>query len=134
MWRRKLKKQEPGRPITAETLRTVAEAAEWATRIEATAPLAVAATSFGPLLRYAGQVFAAYIAVTNGTITARSGATPGTGDVDLYGWDGTTLLTLSRTVPVQSISSTSGGIPDGVYCIVIQIFEDYWLVTADCGN
>ncbi len=76
------------------------------------------------------------VAVTNGTITARSGTTPGAGNVHLADYDGTILVVdTSEDVPVLYISSTTGGIPTGIY---VQIAQDAagnnWIVSVDCGN
>ncbi len=133
-WWKKHDYPAPGKPIVARDLRRVAQTADMVSQLRADAPLSVQVGFSGILIRYLGQVFGAYIAVTSGTITARSGTTPGTGNVTPYGWDGTSLVTMGTTIPVYSISSTTGGIPTNTYCIVLKIFGAYWIITADCGN
>ncbi len=134
MFRFNLHKQEQGKPIEAKTLRTIAEAAEWATRITAEPPLSIMNLAAGPLIRLAGMLFSVYIGVTNGTITARSGGTPGAGNVTVYTWNGTTLASLGIDKPVFNISSTTGGIPGSTFVIILRICASYWIITADCGN
>jgi hypothetical protein len=133
-WFASLKKQKPGEVIEARTLRETAEVAEWASRARAASPLAITSTAAGPLIRLAGALFGAYVGVTDGTITARSGLTPGNGQVTIYTWNGTALASLNIQIPVLSISSTTGGIATGTYCIILKIYGVYWLITTDCGN
>jgi hypothetical protein len=133
-WFARLPRQKAGQPITARAMNRTTEAAEWATKIGASWPLGIISTVGGPFLRYLGQIFGAYVGVTDGTITARSGTTPGTGNVTLYGWNGSALVSIGQDVVVWSISSTTGGIPTGTYCIVLRIYDAYWLISVDCGN
>ncbi len=135
MWFRRLPVQQPGKPISAQTLRLTTEAAEWATRIRADAPLKVISTGFGPLIRYMGPIFGAYVAVSSGTITARSGSTPGTGSAVIQTWNGTTLANMAgsgATVTAKNISSATGGITTGKYMIILKISGTYWVITAEC--
>ncbi len=134
MFRFNLYKQEEGKPIAAKTLRQTAEAAEWATRITAEPPLSIMNLAAGPLIRLAGMLFSVYIGVTDGTISARSGGTPGSGNVTIYTWNGTTLASLGIDKPVFNISSTTGGIPTGTVVVILRICASYWVITADCGN
>ncbi len=75
------------------------------------------------------------LAITDGTITARSGTTPGTGTVfDVY-YDGSVLVTDTTTKTVLSYSSTTGGIATGVYCWIVQDDDgNWWIISVDCGN
>jgi hypothetical protein len=134
MWFRRLPVQAPGKPIAAQTLRLTTEAAEWATRIRADAPLKVISTGFGPLIRYAGPIFGAYVAVSGG-ISARSGSTPGSGTATIQTWTGSTLADMTgsgATPTVLNISSATGGIASGKYMILLKISGTYWVITAEC--
>jgi hypothetical protein len=133
IWRRH-KKQQPGKPIEARTLREMAETCDFAAQPRAQAPLEFEAMANGPLLRLAGALFGVFIAVTSSTITARSGSTPGSGTATLQTWNGTVLAALSG-VPdytVYNISSSAGGIASGKYCILLRIAGAYWIITAEC--
>jgi hypothetical protein len=78
------------------------------------------------------------VCVTNGTMTARSGNTPGLGTVDLKTLDATTgdYMDAGVSVPeVKNFSSTTGGIPSGTWGWVS--WDDDGVPTftsADCGN
>lgn len=123
-----------GKPIVARDLNRVAEMAEKAALIQADPPLAIVSTPGGPLLRLAGMLFSAYIAVTTSTITARSGGTPGSGTVKLQSWNGTALADLPGPISktVYNISASTNTIASGKYCIVLKIAGAYWLITAEC--
>jgi len=80
------------------------------------------------------------LAVANGAITARSGTTPGTGNVDLYYLDVTsnTLTDYGETIAVYYASSktmTSGnGIDSGMYCWVEWDADQIaWVGPLDCA-
>lgn len=133
-WFRTHEKQKPGKPIVARTLRQMAETCDWATRIQADPPLSIQSTAAGATLRLAGYLFGVFIGKTDGTITARSGSTPGSGNVKIQTWNGTALADLGIDVAVLNISSTTGGIVDAQYCIVLRIMGAYWIITLDCGN
>jgi hypothetical protein len=133
-WFRNHDKQQVNKPIAARTLRTMAETCDWATRIQASSPLSIMSVAGGPLLRVAGALFSIYIVVTDGTITARSGTTPGSGTVFTTTWNGSVLTTTTNTFTVYNISSTTGGIATGVYGVMVKIMGSYWLITLDCGN
>ena len=135
MWRHRTPRQEPGRPIRAATLNRAAEAAEWGNRLMVDAPLALVATGFGPLLRYAGQIFGMYVAVVQtGGITARSSSPPGSGIVTLYTWDKstTTLASLGINKTIYNWNSTGGTIAAGKYCVIMRWLSDYWVIAAEC--
>jgi hypothetical protein len=132
MWFSNIKRQKPNEPIEARTLRMTAEAAEWASRIKANSPLAIQATGAGPLLRLAGMLFSVYIATANGTITARSGTTPGSGNATLQTWNGTVLASLGIDMPVKNFSAATGGISTGKYLVILKIMGAYWVISVEC--
>jgi hypothetical protein len=75
-----------------------------------------------------------YNATTTGTITARSGATYGSGpvtvNVNIAGTETATALSLT----VYNVSSTTGGIPSGTRVQIEEFTDGYYYVTAvDCG-
>jgi hypothetical protein len=133
-WFNKLPRQQAGQPIVARTINQIAASAEWSAKIKADPPLAIINTGAGPLLRLAGPIFGVYIGITDGTITARVGTSPGSGNVKIQTWNGSALADLGVDVPVLSISSTTGGIATGVYVIVLRILGAYWLISVDCAN
>lgn len=71
------------------------------------------------------------IGKSNGAISARSGTTPGSGDVDLYFDDGGTLTASGETITVKNLSST--GTSDDVWVGCAYDGIDYWLDWEDCG-
>lgn len=128
------KRQKPDEPISAQMLADMAETCDQMSRITAVPPLEFSWTPAGPVMRLAGMLFGAYVGVTSGTISPRSGLTPGTGTVVLYSWNGTALAATPNSKTVFSISSTTGGIPTGTVVIILRIAGAYWIITADCGN
>lgn len=78
-----------------------------------------------------------FTGITNGTITARSGSTMGTGDVDIQVKDPSSgdYVDSGITLTCDNLSSTTGGIPDSTW--VAGYFQDDGtplITTADCGN
>ena len=125
----------PGQPLSARALRHMAETADWLNRVRVNPPLEIVSGAGCPTLRYAGPVYEAYIAVTTSTVTARSGTTPGSGQADLYGWNGTTLVPIaagSVNFTVYNFSGTAGGIASGKYCVVQRIQGAYWIISVEC--
>lgn len=139
-WFTRLTRQQAGQPIQARTINRGLDTAEWASKIKASPPLSISATGAGPLIRYMGPIFGVYVVVTSGTTSARMGSALGTGTGIIQTWDGTNLANLQSagsvnvTIPIYSISSTTGGIPAGTYGITLKIFGVYFLITLDCGN
>jgi hypothetical protein len=134
-WFKRHKKQEPGEIIEARTLRELAETADATSQIQADPPLGIVAGTGGYFLRYIGPIFGAYIATASGTITARSGSTPGTGTVVLQTWNGTALAAMTgpgATWPVKNWNSASGGVASGKYCVILKIYGVYWVINAEC--
>jgi hypothetical protein len=135
-WFRRHKKQRPDQVIEARTLRELAETADATSQIQADPPLGIVAGTGGYLLRYIGPIFGAYIAVVNsGGISARSGSTPGSGQVTLQTWNGTSLAAMTgpgATWPVKNWNSASGGVASGKYCVILKIYGVYWVINAEC--
>ncbi len=78
---------------------------------------------------------AGFLAKTNGTITARSGTTLGTGSVFLTTISGSTITVTSETMTVSNFSSTTGGIATATYVWVEEDSVGNFFITAvDCGN
>jgi hypothetical protein len=71
--------------------------------------------------------------VANGTISPRSGATPGTGSMTVYQYNGTALASTGLNIDVINVSATtmsSGhGIDSGQYCAADLDPDGWWLVT-----
>ncbi len=138
-WFARLPRQKAGHPIRARTINRIAETAEQISKFRVCPPLSLNMSAAGLMLRYLGPLFGVYIVLTDGTISARVGTTPGTGTAIIQTFNGTILANLQKsgtnvTTKVYSISSTTGGIPTGVYGIALLIFGVYWLITVDCGN
>ena len=97
--------------------------------------LAMAQTENATILRLASRQSGQQLAITDGTITARTGTTPGTGTVFLVNYDSTDLITGTVDVDVFNFSSTTGGIPDSIYCWIEQDPQgNWWITSVDCGN
>ncbi len=98
----------------------------------------------GKILRTAGSgATGQQLAYTNGTITARSGTTPGAGTVYLVKYDGSVFQIMNGggsnptlTQAVLSYSSTTGGIATGQYVWIAQNPSDlkWYVISVDCGN
>ncbi len=74
-------------------------------------------------------------AKTDGTISARSGTTLGTGSVFLLSVSGTTITVTGNSVNVVNYSSTTGGIPTATYVFVQNDgFGNLSITAVDCGN
>ncbi len=74
-------------------------------------------------------------AKTNGPVSARSGLTLGSGTVFLLDVSTTTITVTTDTLSVVNYSSTTGGIPTGIYVFVQDDGFGNWSITAvDCGN
>jgi hypothetical protein len=99
--------------------------------------LAMVQTENGTILRVAKDSGGQQLAITDGTITARVGTTPGTGNVFTVSYDGTNLITDPNftDLAVFNFSSTTGGIPTTTYVWITQDPQQNWWVTSvDCGN
>jgi hypothetical protein len=139
LWRTH-KKQTAGQPISARTLRTVAETADWIARADASAPFGMTSTAGGLFLRWAGQVFGAHVCISSSTITARSGSTLGSGTATIQGIAASgspaapalTALSGVADIKVYNISSATGGIPSGKYMVVLKIAGFYFVITSEC--
>lgn len=66
---------------------------------------------------------------TTGTITARSGVTPGTGQAKLVNWNGTALSD-GATITLRNLSGTAG--VTGKYGMAVKLFGVWWLVVLEC--
>lgn len=71
------------------------------------------------------------IGKSSGTISARSGTTPGSGSVVLYFDNSGTLTASGETITVKNLSSTATSSGVWVGCAYDGI--DYWLDWEDCG-
>jgi hypothetical protein len=129
MWFKIHKKPRPGQPLSAQTLREYAQTLDQLCRMRADPPLEIVWGGGGPLFRLAGMLFGAYVGVTDGTITARVGLTPGTGNVTLYTWNGTALASLGIDKPIQSPISV--GLPGGLGVIILRVAGSYWIIWTD---
>lgn len=78
------------------------------------------------------------VVVSSGGISARSGSTPGTGNVEIQVLSPATGDLVDSGIQitgVNSFSSTTGGFPSGVYGFVSYDPEgNPWFTSADCGN
>ena len=131
-WFKNHTKAAVGTPISASAYNELADTCDQISRIKCQPPLEVLWTPGGLLLRLAGPLFGVYIGIADGTITARSGATPGTGNVTLQTWNGTALASLGIDLPVRNWNATTGGIATGKYCVILKIAGAYWAISAEC--
>ena len=73
--------------------------------------------------------------VQSGGISAMGGTAPGSGNVEIYFFDGAHLNDSGVEVVVWSISSTAGGVAGGTWVMIGQDASGYWwLLSVDCGN
>jgi len=103
--------------------------------------IALQETERGTVIRVASKGDR-YLAIANGDITERDGATPGVGIVTLQACKRTsagpppayTIYSLGRDFDVVNYSSTTGGIEDGAYVWIEQDINGLWFITSvDCG-
>lgn len=134
------KRLKPGDELTAELVNKIIDAINSLANVSGGAGVVVRRSKGG--LQITGQRQAGFYAgVANGDITARSGTTPGTGQVDLIWVDpsGPTLTPIGVTVDVYYLEdetlSSGNGIDDGMYVYVEQDAFDAWHVSpAECGG
>jgi hypothetical protein len=117
-----------GGPMLAADFVSIAETCDWISRLSVSPPLELASIGGGPRIRMA-PFSGAELAISNGTISARSGTTAGTGFIyyvyDMVASGVCTLQTGTNSTAVFNYSGTAGGIPTGKYC---------WLATTPNGN
>lgn len=80
----------------------------------------------------------AYLGVATSIFAARSGTTPGTGTVDLYWYDGTTLAATGESVNAINVSATTmtsgNSIDTGMYCWVqLDPFGIWYVSPLECS-
>lgn len=90
-------------------------------------------TAGGRTLRVdVGASIAFAIIKTNGTITARSSTTPGSGSATIQTWNGTSLAN-GTSITVRNISGKSGGISSGLYGFAAYILGSWWVIAVECS-
>ncbi len=100
------------------------------TRIVAGPGVMIDETPGGIVLRASvGGSLGLAIIKTTGTITARSGTTPGTGNAVLVTWNGTALGT-GAAITLKNVSATAGS--TGKYGFAVSLFGLYWMVSLEC--
>ncbi|MGE4196034.1 MAG: hypothetical protein AB7G11_02775 [Phycisphaerales bacterium] len=85
-----------------------------------------------PLRVTLGNLIGFAVIKTNGTITARSGTTPGTGSAYIQTWSGTVLAN-GNSVTVRNVSGKAGGIGSGLYGFAVKLFGIWWVVSVECA-
>lgn len=76
-----------------------------------------------------------YVGVVTEDVSARSGATPGKGTVELYAYStpDDALRDTGQSVPVLNFASFAGGIPAGSYVWIQEDLDNnYWVISAEC--
>lgn len=126
----------PGDPITAQLLNDIANG-RYAAGIRATGGVTVRQTPGGQI-QIAGHFTGCFVGVVNsGGLTARSGSTLGNGSVEIQVKNPATgnYVDSGMAMTVDSISSTTGGVPSGTW-VVCQFQDDGTptLTSVDCGN
>jgi hypothetical protein len=125
--------QRPGTPIAARTIRATADQAASTARLRVgsgliqtnVAGIPQIQDGRGPGLRYAR---------TAGTISARAGASPGSGPVTFYRDDHGTLVDADEP-DADATNITGGTLNRNVWCIVGRIESQQWtIVAADCSS
>jgi hypothetical protein len=121
---------------SAQGLREIAETCDWISRLSVTAPLEITPFAGGPQIRLSAPA-GRQLVYTDGTITARSGTTAGTGNVFLCSTavaSGVcTITNTTNTLTVFNFSASTGGIPTGKYCwLDYDIYGTPFIVSAEC--
>lgn len=86
-------------------------------------------TPGGIVLRIVAFGLGLAIIKTAGTVSARSGTTPGNGDATLVTWNGTSLGT-GQAIGLRNIYGSAGS--SGKYGFAVMLFGLYWLVNLEC--
>lgn len=99
--------------------------------------LAMVRNEHGTFLRVTARGSSGQLAITTGTITARSGTTAGTGSVypvaTSISGGACTLTTGATSMVVFNFSGTSGGIATGKYCWIDQDpYGTWFIVSVEC--
>lgn len=96
----------------------------------------VVAVNGGP--RVANEVQASesiWAGKASGTITARSGTTPGAGTVRVYIYDGSAMVDSGLDIAVLNFSAASGGIASTTWCSIGRDGNGVWFVlSAECTS
>lgn len=127
-----LRKVKPGDPITAAMWNELIDALNQADiNVGQSRGLEIQQGPQGTALRVSDRQDE-FLCVADGNISARSGSTPGTGNVKLVTLDGTTLATSNVSYPVYNPSATtmsSGhGIDSGQYCTIKEYPSGRYMV------
>lgn len=126
---------KPGDELTTKWLNSVRDAAIEGSIADLGPGLKGSPTPKGWSIGLARLDGGGHWAKTDGTISARSGTTLGTGTVFLLDVSGTTITVTSDTEDVVNYSSTTGGIPTGTYVFVQDDgFGNMSITAVDCGN
>lgn len=108
----------------------ILSAVERAINITASAPLQVAAGPTGISLAMAVTTFALAKSGVSG-IPGRAGDNPGSGDVTLCRFDGTTLGSQPVTVKAYNLSATAVGTDK---LLIIGMIDKYWFILVEVCN
>src|SRR5208282_492303 len=121
---KRLRRQEAGKPIIAQTINKIADAAEWATRLRVSPPLTLKSMPGGPLIGLGIMPTQGFLAVANGAIPAASSSTDaGIGQVYMVTTTATFTSGLlssldmsdgSQTIYVYNPSQTKMGSGNGI--------------------
>ena len=128
---------KPGDPITAQLLNDIANGRANASGIRATGGITARQTADGSI-QISGTFTGCFAGIVGSAgITVRSSLTLGIGLVEVYIKNPSTgsYVDSGLSLAVDSISSTTGGIPSGTW--VACMFQDDGtptLMSVDCGN
>lgn len=129
--REKLSRFRVGDELTVESLNKLVDAIN---RMALTggAGVNIQSTSNGTMISVPGK-YVGYPAITTSSISARSGATPGSGTVTLYLLSTAGALTATGTTSVTVYSYASTAISSGKYCWVVQDPNgEWWVISVEC--
>lgn len=117
-------------PAANQAIEEIVAAIERAANVVARPPIVIERLGTSTVIGYTSKP-PYVIGKSSGTISARSGTTPGSGSVVLYFDNSGTLTASGETITVKNLSSTATSSGVWVGCAYDGI--DYWLDWEDCG-
>lgn len=128
---------KPGDPIKAEQFMMLVQAVRDLLDMRAGRGVDIQRVG-GHLTMSAVPQVTGYIGVATSNFAARSGTTPGTGTVDLYSYDGTTLATTGKSYDAINVSATTmtsgNSIDTGMYVWVqVDAYNTWFVAPLECS-
>jgi hypothetical protein len=132
MFSRNLPRQAANQPIAAKTINDIADAAEYASRLTSSDSIDIHSSSLGPILQDA-RPQPLFYAKTLGLISARSGTTLGSGDVDL-GYNNQGVFASRKVPAIKAYSIFGSAISAGVIVFICRVEGQWTIIAGDCSG